>query len=38
MIVSPMKTKVLIFNKKNVIGTDFKIWENNIDITDEYKY
>ena len=38
MIVSLMKTKVLIFNKKNVNGTNFKIGENNIDITKEYKY
>ena len=38
MIVSLMKTKVLIFNKKDVSGTGFKIGENTIDVTKEYKY
>ena len=38
MIVSLMKTKVLIFNKKNWSGTDFKIQENDIDVIKEYEY
>ena len=38
MIVSLMKTKVLILNKKNVSGADFKIGEYTIDVTKEYKY
>ena len=38
MIVSPSKTKVLIFNQKIIDWRVFKEIDNHIEVVNEYKY